>query len=916
MASEAEVDLIISTADALPELERDLQRIVTTAENGAPTVDIEAGFELQRTIGGLQGQLNEIINAVEGGADNVEVQAEVERSLSLNRINRALNEIIRDAQAGADPLEVQAELDEIASALRLELQVAEVVREVEDSAPDIEIEVQIDRDGSGRANIDRLGRSLMGILGPLTKVSAGILGAGLAASSAAPLLASVATSLQAIGPAAAIGVSGMLTVQLAAGTLKLAMQDVGEAVTAALDPGTKPDELAEALEKLAPSAQDFVLELREMRSGLKELQQDVQQNFFQGFDKSLRELGKTVLPVVGNALRQTSTELNAMALGAAQAASQLGRSGVLGQALDSSVASLRNLRNVPGQVVTALGQLGAAAGPSLERITAAVDVLAERVAGKLTKAFESGGLESAISGAVDAIAQLGRVFGNVFAGIGNIIQGFQASGEGLFGTLEKITQAFEDVTASNAFQQALKALSQTMSVIVDTVLPLISTALEQLGPVFVALAAPVQILVRALGEGLQKVFTALGPVLVSIANVFGQLAIALVPIITLAADLIAAILPALIPLFDSLGQIINAMVPFIEQLAKNLSSQLLPVFTALATEVLPQILPPMIELTTRIFPILTKILTELGPSLAELGLAFAGVAVALAPLIAQIAELVLKLVDDLGPVFGPLLSIILNLVELGLKVFTAQLTNLVIPAIGVLVDILQGDFSSAWKGAGDIVSNIGDKISARVNVLKADVEQRLRELGAAAKTRVEQMGRDVVAAFERWTQDAADRVRRLPGEIQNFFSNAGSLLVGAGADIVRGLINGLRSQLGALRAAAQSVADSVSGSVKDFLGIRSPSKVMMEAGEDTMEGFRIGIASAVPDLRRQLQGVAALAPSFALPDGRSLQLPQASGTNPVVQVYLGNQLLDQHVDTRIAMSAQARDLLVSRGVRR
>jgi phage-related protein len=904
VASTAEVDLVISTADTLPELERDLNAIIRIAEDGAPSVDVEASFEVQRTIAGLEGQLNAIIQAAGDDADPVELQATMDQALSLNAINADLRAITARAESGAEDINLQAELDEVASRLRLALGVAEVVSEVEETAPEIEIEVDIDQDGRGAASASRLGRTLTGLVGPLTRVSGGILGAGVAASSAAPLLAGVATAVESIAPASAVAVTGMLSLALVGGTVKLAMQGVSEAVSTAFDPEAKPEDLAKAMEKLAPNARSFVNELRSMKDGFKELQQDVQESFFQDFDAALEGLAKTVLPEVSNALRTTAVTLNGMALGAADAAIQLSQTGTLGQALTSATNGLENLSGIPGRVVRGLGQIAAAAGPSFERLTSAAGEGADKISARLSKAFESGALEEAINSAIDAIAQLGRIGGNIFEGLGNIIDTVSGQGEGLFGTLEKITAAFAEVTASQGFQQALKALLDVGGTLVATVLPLISQALQALGPVFQALSAPVQILVRALGEGIGKILTALEPVLVSVANAFGQLVLVVTPFINLAASLIAAILPALVPLFDGLGQALNAMIPFVEALVTNIANQLLPIFTKLATEVLPQLIPPFVELSTRLIPVLTEVIIALAPTLAKLGELFASLLVALTPVIVEVLNLTVALLDRLLPVIQPVLDLIIKLIEIGLKIFAAQITGLVIPAINILVSLLRGDFSAAWEGAKNLVNNIANKIAEIVGRMKDQAVARIKELG-----------NDAVRGFQDLVDRSVAKVRELPGQIKSALGNLGTLLVSAGADIVRGLINGIESQLSSLRATASKVADAVSGSVKDLLGISSPSKVMMEVGNDTMDGFMLGIAEKIPDLRNELQGVASLAPSFALPDGQTLRLPQLGQQTPTVQVYLGNELLDRHFDARIARSNQARDRTAIRGVR-
>lgn len=904
MASTAEVDLVISTADTLPDLERDLNAIIRTAEDGAPTLDVEAAVAVGASLAAISEEIEGIVTRAEAGASDIELDAALDTQRSLAHIQGQIESIVQRVQQG-DEIDLQAELDQVGSLTQVSNQLRTLVAEVEATAPEIELEVEIDQDGRAAASAGRLGSVLGRVVPSVTRLGVGFIGLSASLSGALPLIAGAGAAVAAIAPAAAVATTGLLAVQLASGTVKLAMQGVGEAVSTAFDPEAKPEDLAKAMEKLAPNARSFVTELRSMRGELRELQQDVQNEFFSGFDDALISLSTNVIPQFSTALRSTATILNQMALGAAAAAIELGANGTLQRGLLGATEGLANLRDIPGQAVTAFGQLAAAAAPSFERITAAAGQAFEAVTDRLGAAFESGALESAIEGAIDTIAQLGRIAGNVFGGLGNIFGAVAAQGGGLFASLEKVTAAFQEVTASNGFQQALTALLEVGNTVLATVLPLISQALQALGPVFQALGPPVQILVRALGDGLSKVVAALAPVLVSLAHAFGQLVILVTPFIDLAARLIAAILPALVPLFESLGQVINSMVPFVEQLVTNVASQLLPVLTKLATDVLPQLLPPFVELATRTFPVLTEILVALAPSLARIGEVMGELLVAVTPLIVELANLTIQLLDELAPVIEPLLALILKLVEVGLKVLAAQISGLVIPIIKILVNLLKGDFSAAWEGAKNLVSNVAAKIGEIVGTMQRVVVEKIKQLANEA-----------VREFQSWVDRSVDRARELPGKVRDQLGNLGSVLVSAGRDLVQGLINGISDKIGALRAKASEIASTVSGSVKDLLGISSPSKVMMEVGEDTMDGFLLGLQDRVPQLRSDLQGIAAMAPSFALPGGQTLRLPQLGPQTPDIRVYIGNEELNSHFDVRIAQNNAMRDRLSMQGVRR
>jgi hypothetical protein len=57
--------------------------------------------------------------------------------------------------------------------------------------------------------------------------------------------------------------------------------------------------------------------------------------------------------------------------------------------------------------------------------------------------------------------------------------------------------------------------------------------------------------------------------------------------------------------------------------------------------------------------------------------------------------------------------------------------------------------------------------------------------------------------------------------------------------------------------AIKSVADKVTGGLRDFLDIRSPSRVLMQLGEYTGEGFVSGLEKTVDAVRREAAEMAA-----------------------------------------------------------
>lgn len=85
----------------------------------------------------------------------------------------------------------------------------------------------------------------------------------------------------------------------------------------------------------------------------------------------------------------------------------------------------------------------------------------------------------------------------------------------------------------------------------------------------------------------------------------------------------------------------------------------------------------------------------------------------------------------------------------------------------------------------------------------------------------------------------------LPGKFSEF-----------GAMIMQGLVSGIKNAAGAVKDAVVGMGDSVGGWFKDKLGIKSPSRVFMQFGDDTAEGLALGIAANKDSPLKQVAGMA------------------------------------------------------------
>ncbi|MEU6649518.1 hypothetical protein ABZ904_08725 [Streptomyces sp. NPDC046900] len=727
-------------------------------------------------------------------------------------------------------------------------------------------------------SLGRLG-GMTGILGKL----AGVFGSmAFKLVAAVPAAASLAATLANIAPAAGVAATGIFAAVSATAALKIGMSGVSDAVKEAFS-GKDPEKLAEALKKLSPNAREFVLALKGMKSQFDALKTGVQDTLFRGLAQTFQSTAKSVLPVLRTNLQNAAGALNNLATGALMAARHLASSGTLGQALGSATSGLNNLSGIPAIVVNSLGQIGAAAGPSFERLTAAADRAASGIGDKLSAAFESGAMQDAIETAIDLIGQIAGVAANVGRILGSVFSAAQSSGGNFISTLQTITGALADAFASPAVQSGLKALFGTIATLAKTAAPLLGQALAALAPVLATLGPPVQILIKALGDALQPIIKTLGPVLVAAAGAVGALVEALAPLLPVVGQLIADLLPPLMPIFTTLADLFTQLAPVIRQIADGLGKALGPVLEGLG-KVLSEIVTQYAKQFVAILQAMLPVLPSLIGLAVQLGQSFGQILMALAPLLPQITLLATQMITALLPAIVPLLPPIIQLATLLLRLATAVITTVVIPALQLIVKFLQGMQHALQPGIDAIKwltegivrlftwlydtlighSIIPDMINGIVGWflgLPNRAVSALSSLGSRIAGVASSAMRTMGNAITRGIGNAVDFIRGLPGKARSALGDLGGILYGAGKSLVRGFINGVKDMFGSVRDTLGNLTDKLTS----WKGPETvDKKILTPAGRMVIGGFMRGIDLQTPALRAQLHQLTREIPGMGL----------------------------------------------------
>lgn len=722
---------------------------------------------------------------------------------------------------------------------------------------------------------DRAGLSLGGLGRGVASMATSLSVVGAAAGTALPLLAGLVATLGNIAPAAAGAATGFVAVAVATNTIKLGMVGVGKSISAAFETGKGSSEkFQKSLEKLSPSARDFVVAVRDSRDSLMTFQQSIQEGLFTGLDDVFKNTASSVLPVLQTNLTTTANILGNMATGAANAASQLAKDGTLGKALGGANQGLNDLRRIPGQLVTGFVQIAAAGTPAFTALTKGAAGAADDISGALTRAFKSGALEDAVRSALNVLKQLGKLASSAFGILQNVLSAAATGGGDLFQVLGTVLNVLEKFTGTAAFRDAIQALVQTMGVLATSVAPLLLSALKVLAPIFTNLAGPIQSLIKALATGLAPIIAALGPVFNVTSKALGTLIFALAPLFPIVGKLIAQLGPILIPILAAVGQVAGALGPIILSLTSVLSGALQPILAVLPSIIQP-ILDAFFQLLRAVLPILNTLIVALTPVLNELSGTFVELLVALTPVIISLLLLATKILVKLVPVIIPIINLLLKLT----LVFSQQLSNVinsvVIPAINAIIALLHGNFSAAFGFAKQAVFNYISIALRLFREFPGKVFSALISLGSKLLSAIGSAFGKMISAIVRKRGDAIREVGKIPGMAAKALSGFGTRFYNAGRSLIQEFISGIGS-LGS--SVSDAVSDIVSGATSWLPG--SPAEVgplsgkgyTLFRGQSFSEDFARGIQDNSDEVNRAAGGVARSASRGVTTAGATLPL--------------------------------------------
>jgi hypothetical protein len=331
-----------------------------------------------------------------------------------------------------------------------------------------------------------------------------------------------------------------------AATLVMAFHGVHAAIGAAFSGNSA--KLAADLQKLAPAARSFVLEIAALRPVLHGLQQDVQQAFFVQLEGSITRVTRTLLPTLHSGLTGLGVSLGQVGRQVLAALSTPLAKGALGDMFVSMRTVINSLAPALGALTRAFLTLMSAASPLVTSLGTGLAGLITKFSDWIAKLQNTGALAGFFQAGGAVLSNLGELLGNVLRLFNALVSGLNTGGSAFIGVLGTIVKLLADLFASAQGQQLLGTLSTLMTILGELLISVVGPLL----PSIVALA-------DAFGKQLASALIQLTPYLISLA----QNLIPLLNFVASHADVFGPIVAGFL-LFSGASKVFDLLVPAIE----------------------------------------------------------------------------------------------------------------------------------------------------------------------------------------------------------------------------------------------------------------------------------------------------------------------------------------------------------------
>ncbi|MBS4191188.1 phage tail tape measure protein [Bacillus sp. FJAT-49705] len=334
-------------------------------------------------------------------------------------------------------------------------------------------------------------------------------------------------------------------------------------------------------------------------------------------------------------------------------------------------------------------------------------------------------------------------------------------------------------------------------------------------------------------ENMQPALEKLVEWIKQLADWFNNLSPAVQNMIVIFAGIAAAIGPVLIilgTLISSIGSIVTAIAPVIAAVTEM--GGVLALLTNPITIAIAAITGIIAILVTAYNKVdwFREMVDEAWNKIKEFTIvAFEAISNTISTIVSEVVDFVKGLLDKFKDFWDENGKFIMEIVK--------NYFESILATIKMVMGLIKGVFETVWP----IISNV---VKVTWELIKSIVKTSIDIVLGIIQTVMKIMQGDWKGAWETIKKTAENIWKNT----EQFFKNID--LVQIGKDIIQGLINGIGSMATAVWDKAKDIASGISDTIKNFFGIRSPSRLMMEYGGFIGEGLEQGLDGTIRNIKQ------------------------------------------------------------------
>ena len=355
------------------------------------------------------------------------------------------------------------------------------------------------------------------------------------------------------------------------------------------------------------------------------------------------------------------------------------------------------------------------------------------------------------------------------------------------------------------------------------------TALEGLGAAFLALDAPILLIIGAVA--------AVVAILVWLWNTNDSVRDALTNawdvISTTIGGAIQSVIDWFMQLYDNIMQTIEPLIPIFQQFG-DFINQILGV-------VVVQAINFLVEAFKGLWLAVSVIFTAIGAIISSVIQIIVGLFTAFIQLITGDFSGALQTLQN---TFTNVLNTIWGAVQ---SIFS-QISNFIFASLNSILGTSISSWSQIWSSTTQFLSQIWSSVTQWFGQVAQTVWQKMTEAYNHVVTGGSQWVSGIISAMSNFVSSVINGFSNAVSQVQGGMQRAYSTIVGfvgqfasAGMDLMRGLVQGIMNGMSWVVNAAKNVAQSAVNAAKSALGIHSPSRVFKAIGGYTMAGMHLGM---------------------------------------------------------------------------